>query len=123
LQAYLDQMSELLIDKKLHEETAPHSDKRVTARARTLIVLSQLNGVRPGRVLQFLYETRLISREERLENRKIEPRLVGLSGADLRGANCSVLVCPAPVAASNPSQPALFSPIVREHTPSKKQQG
>jgi uncharacterized protein YjbI with pentapeptide repeats len=86
LQAYLDQMSELLIDKKLHDETAPHSDKRVTARARTVTVLSQLNGDRPRRVLQFLYETRLISRGEILENRKIEPRVVGLSGADLTGA-------------------------------------
>jgi len=93
LQAYVDQMSELLIDKKLHDETDPYSDKRVTARARTLAVLSQLTGERPRWVLQFLYEMRLISRGEELgwgeelKKRVIQPRIVGLDGATLRGAN------------------------------------
>jgi hypothetical protein len=46
LQEYLNKMSELLIDKNLHEDPLPHRDTRVTARARTLTVLSQLDSVR-----------------------------------------------------------------------------
>jgi hypothetical protein len=86
LQEYLNKMSELLIDKKLHEDPLPHGDTRVTARARTLTVLSQLDRVRKRRVIQFLREARLISTEELLEGRTINPRVVGLDGADLRKA-------------------------------------
>jgi hypothetical protein len=89
LRAYLDEMSRLLIDKelKLHEDPLPHGDTRVTARARTLTVLSLLDRTRKRRVLQFLREARLISRGEYLEGRWIQPRIVGLDGADLENAD------------------------------------
>lgn len=53
LQTYLDKMSELLVDKELHEKA---DDTRVTARARTLTVLRQLDGRRKRNVLLFLRE-------------------------------------------------------------------
>src|SRR5215204_3009796 len=87
LQAYLDKMSELLIDKKIHEEHGRYADTRVTARARTLAVLSQLDGNRKGTVLLFLREARLINKQPYArEGRWIYPRAVGLRGADLGSA-------------------------------------
>ena len=38
LQAYLDKVSELLVDKLLHEKDDPYNECRVTARARTLAI-------------------------------------------------------------------------------------
>ena len=43
LQAYLDQISVLLIEKGLREEPDEYASTRVTARARTLTVLGQLD--------------------------------------------------------------------------------
>jgi uncharacterized protein YjbI with pentapeptide repeats len=81
LQAYLDQMSEMLIP---HSKDMPSLYKahrgdrlRSVARARTLTVLPRLAGDRKARVVQFLYESGLIS----------NARLVlVLKGADLSGA-------------------------------------
>ena len=88
MQAYLDQMSELLIDKKIHKEYGRYADMRVTARARTLGVLSQLDGKRKSTVLLFLREARLINkRQYAREGRVIYPRVVGLRRADLSGAH------------------------------------
>jgi hypothetical protein len=88
LRSYLDQMSVLLIDKHLHAEYRPHGDTRVTARARTLTVLEQLDGRRKRSVLQFLREARLINRrDEDLEGRLVQARVVGLDGADLTCAD------------------------------------
>jgi|SRR5215217_6341491 len=88
LQAYLDQISELLIDKSIRKEWRRYGDKRVTARARTLAVLSQLDGNRKQIVLRFLREARLINTEERvLEGRTIYPCYVGLKDADLTHAD------------------------------------
>lgn len=87
LQMYLDKMSELLIDKGLRGETRRYGDTRVTARARTLAILSQLDGGRKRIVLQFLRESRLINKEHNvLEGVTIHPCIVGLRDADLRGA-------------------------------------
>jgi hypothetical protein len=87
LQAYLDKMSELLIDKHIHREFRRYADTRVTARARTLAVLSQLDGKGKRTVLLFLREARLISKQQYVrEGRVIYPRLVGLRGADLSKA-------------------------------------
>jgi uncharacterized protein YjbI with pentapeptide repeats len=87
LQAYLEKMSELLIDKKIHREHRRYADTRVTARARTLAVLSQLDGKRKRTVLLFLREARLINRQWRVrDGRKNYPRIVGLRNADLSGA-------------------------------------
>jgi uncharacterized protein YjbI with pentapeptide repeats len=79
LQAYLDQMSQLLLDKDVPLRQSKKDDEvRNMARARTLTVLSRLDGERKVRVVQFLYELGLIG--------KPEP-LVSLAEADLSGAN------------------------------------
>jgi uncharacterized protein YjbI with pentapeptide repeats len=88
-------MSELLIDKGLHEKDNPYDATRVTARSRTLAVLTQLDGDRKKSILRFLYEAQLINRW----NKKLRPddttefklRIVGLDGADLRNANLRYL--------------------------------
>jgi uncharacterized protein YjbI with pentapeptide repeats len=89
LQAYLDQMSRLLIDKGLHRTTHWLDDFRVTARAQSLAVLQRLDGARKKSVLRFLYEARLINEAENLgpDDQTLSARIVGLSGADLREAN------------------------------------
>jgi uncharacterized protein YjbI with pentapeptide repeats len=81
LQAYLDQMSGMLIPNKdqpsLSDEHPPDSLKTV-ARARTLTVLTRLDGGRKARVVQFLYESDLITKDRTIAD---------LEGADLRGAD------------------------------------
>jgi hypothetical protein len=76
LQAYLDQMSTLLLEKNLRSSEEA-SEVRTLARARTLTVLRRLDGERQGRVLQFLHESRVIDKEN---------LVLDLRGADLRGA-------------------------------------
>lgn len=76
LQAYLDQMSQLLTDQGPRSRTHWLDEARVTARARSLAVLRRLDGERKKSALQFLYEAQLI-------NRCRNGPLVGLSGADL----------------------------------------
>jgi len=76
LQAYLDQMSQLLTDRGLRSKTHWLDEARVTARAQSLAVLRRLDGERKKSALQFLYEAQLINRSE-------NGPLVGLSGADL----------------------------------------
>jgi hypothetical protein len=53
LQAYLDQMSSLLLERDLRE-SEEDSDVRRLARARTLVVLDVLGSARQNRVLRFL---------------------------------------------------------------------
>jgi hypothetical protein len=88
LQAYLDQMSNMLIPTKdrpsLYDENPPES-LRTVARARTLTMLSRLDGDRKARVVQFLYESGLISRERPV----LELSLADLSHANLVGTNLS----------------------------------
>jgi hypothetical protein len=62
LEAYLDKMSELLLDKQLHKKSNDYDETRVTARAQTLAVLKRLDVQRKGTVLLFLREARLINR-------------------------------------------------------------
>ena len=60
LQMYFDRMSTLLLDRNL--KTSGRKDEvRSLARARTLTVLSQLDGRRKGYLIRFLYEAGLIS--------------------------------------------------------------
>jgi len=60
LQLYLDRMTALLLER--HLRTSERNDEvRSVARARTLTVLSQLDGKRKGFLLRFLYESGLIS--------------------------------------------------------------
>jgi hypothetical protein len=80
LQAYLDQMSNMLIPNadqpSLYKARPGHSLSSV-ARARTLSVLPRLDGDRKARVVQFLYESGLIAAGRRVLN---------LWGSDLREA-------------------------------------
>jgi Pentapeptide repeats (8 copies) len=84
LQAYLDQMTQLLLHEKLRT-SQPDDEVRSVARARTLTVLRVLDGVRKATVLQFLYEARLIGGIEQDENGSSEKidTVVRLQGADL----------------------------------------
>jgi hypothetical protein len=79
LQAYLDQMSQLLIDYELLR-AQPDDNLSVVARVRTLTVLPRLDGRRKRSILQFLYESGLIERDG---------TVVDLKGADLSKANLS----------------------------------
>jgi uncharacterized protein YjbI with pentapeptide repeats len=85
LQAYLDKMSELLLTGKLRK-SGLNDEARYIARARTLTVLSQLDGdgERKKTVLQFLYESNLIKKS-------VDSDIVSLEGADLSGGDYSLL--------------------------------
>ena len=76
LQAYIDQMTMLLMEHGLHS-SAPGDDVRAVARARTLTTLQGLDGGRKANLLQFLYESDLITKGR---------SVVSLSGADLSDA-------------------------------------
>jgi uncharacterized protein YjbI with pentapeptide repeats len=80
LQAYLDQMGNLLLEKDLRT-SKEDSEVRTLARARTLTVLGRLDPSRKTAVMQFLAEAKLLQ--------KVEGRgaIITFSGADLSGAN------------------------------------
>jgi uncharacterized protein YjbI with pentapeptide repeats len=79
LQAYLDQMSQMLTDKERPLHRAQRLDHlSIVARARTLTVLPRLDSGRKRSVLQFLRESQLIN---------VNRTVVTLIGADLQGAN------------------------------------
>jgi ABC-type multidrug transport system fused ATPase/permease subunit len=86
LQAYFEQMGGLLLDEELHTKADRYDVTRVTARARTLAVLGQLDGERKRTVLLFLRESRLINSKVRYRNGRVVAyaRLVGLEDADLK---------------------------------------
>src|SRR5215217_2385005 len=79
LQAYLDQMSQLMLNGNLRN-SEEDSEVRTLARARTRTVLGRLDSHRKGSVVQFLYEASLIDKEN---------PVVSLSGVSLRGAKLS----------------------------------
>jgi Zn-dependent protease with chaperone function len=79
LQAYIDNMSELLLDRHLRE-SGEDDEVRKIARVRTLTVLPRLDGLRKRSVLSFLYESGLIGKGK---------SIVDLSGAELVRANLS----------------------------------
>lgn len=81
LQAYLDRMSELLLEKNLRT-SAPDEEVRKVARVRTTTVLFQLDARRIGYVFTFLRESKLMSATS-------NDNIVSLSGADLSGVNLS----------------------------------
>jgi uncharacterized protein YjbI with pentapeptide repeats len=82
LQAYIDKMSELLLEKKLRG-SAPEDEVRKVARVRTLTVLQRLDTRRKGSVLQFLHESGLIEKDKTI----IDLNGAELNSADLIGAN------------------------------------
>jgi uncharacterized protein YjbI with pentapeptide repeats len=77
LQAYLSQMSGLLLEKDLRT-SEEGSEVRTLARARTVTVIQRLDSDRNSNVIQFLDEAGLIG--------KGESSIRLLAGADLRGA-------------------------------------
>jgi uncharacterized protein YjbI with pentapeptide repeats len=79
LQAYLDQMSQLMLEGNLRG-SKEGSEVRTLARARTQTVLGRLDSRRKGSVVQFLYEASLIDKEN---------PVVSLSAVRLRGADLS----------------------------------
>jgi uncharacterized protein YjbI with pentapeptide repeats len=95
LEAYLDQMSKLLLDKERPLRQSAEADKaeedangRTVARARTLTVLSRFDGHRKGRVVQFLYEAGLVMNERSIVDLyQSDLREARLNGASLRGAD------------------------------------
>jgi hypothetical protein len=78
LQAYLDQMSGLLLERDLRA-SEKGSEVRTLARARTVTVIQRLDSDRNGNVIRFLDEAGLTDKEQS------SIRL--LAGADLRGAH------------------------------------
>jgi len=86
LQAYLDQMGQLLLDKEQPLRQSKEEDKgRTLARARTLTVLTRLEkGERKGSVVRFLFESGLINKDHVVLDLRGE---ADLSGTDLNGAN------------------------------------
>jgi uncharacterized protein YjbI with pentapeptide repeats len=79
LQAYFDQMTELLLDREL--QYTNEEATRQLARFRTLSVLRGLDGSRKGLVVKFLHETRLIHAKDG------KTPIIDLRDADLRGAD------------------------------------
>jgi uncharacterized protein YjbI with pentapeptide repeats len=94
LQAYLDQMSQLMLERDLRS-SKEDDEVRILARARTRTVLARLNSRRKGSVVRFLYEADLINKKHPVVS-LYDVRLSGadlsgdeLSGADLSGADLS----------------------------------
>ena len=107
LRAYLDQMSDLMVDKEMRNKPeAP--DLRRLAQARTLAILLGLDRDRKRLPLKLIYELSLIMKEEPILNlknagldtadlseitlhdaclREVDLRLANLSGADLKGSD------------------------------------
>jgi len=93
LQAYLDQMSDMLIpntDQPSLYKARPGDRLSSVARARTLTVLPRLDGYRKARVVQFLHESGLIAKNRTiLALSGANLSRADLSGADLVSANLS----------------------------------
>src|SRR5215207_8858571 len=79
LQAYLDQMSGLLLEKDLRT-SEEDSEVRTLARAQALTVLERLDPSRKTAVVQFLVEAKLVQRVAGTGP------IISLNGADLSGA-------------------------------------
>jgi uncharacterized protein YjbI with pentapeptide repeats len=111
LQAYLDQMSNLIVDRGLFDNPDDYSSLRKIAQARTTAILLGLDGSRKRRPLKLLYELGLLINEDEpiieltnagLDNADLSEitlhnvclsradlRGVDLGGADLEGADLS----------------------------------
>src|SRR5260221_81926 len=80
LQAYIDKMSELLLEKHLRT-SQPEDEVRTIARVRTITILFQLNARRIGYVFAFLHEAGLMS--------ATSDSIISLSQANLSKVNLS----------------------------------
>ncbi len=90
LSAYLDELTNLLLNQKLGSPEAPY-DASVVARAKTMIVLQRLNDPhRKSMVVQFLYEAHLITgKQPRVSLYGVDLSGIDLHDVDLKGANLS----------------------------------
>jgi len=90
LQAYLAQMSTLMLEKDLRNPEED-SEVRTLARARTLTVLRRVDTSRKDEIMQFLLEAALVHRVGEsapvIELGRADLGDVNLSGADLHGAD------------------------------------
>ncbi len=93
LQAYLNQMAEFILEKKLR--TTDREDVRNDAQFHTLTILPELDGDRKGYILRFVYVMGLINKDT---------PILQLSGADLSEANLSwANLCGADLSGANMS--------------------
>lgn len=83
LQTYIDNIQDLLLNHDLLK-SRPDGDVAILARARTLVALQGLDGVRKGRLLTFLYEAKLIGFLD--FNFNTHSPIINLREADLSGA-------------------------------------
>lgn len=94
LQAYLDQMNQLMLEEDLRD-SEPGSDVRLLARARTVTVLQRLRSsprnpeTNKEAVVEFLSEAKLIQRSDGkdpvISLRETDLEAIDLDGEDLRG--------------------------------------
>ena len=90
LQAYLDQMASLLLERDLRT-SKEDSEVRTLARARTLTVLGRLDPSRKTALMQFLVEADLVQRVDGSDP------IISLRGADLNNANLRFAIMPGAV--------------------------
>jgi hypothetical protein len=84
LQAYLDQIGQLLLDKERPLRQSKVGDEvRILARARTLTVVTRLDSFGIGSAMRFLYESGLIGKD----NPVVDLKSANLRGAYLQAAN------------------------------------
>ena len=89
LQAYIDKMSELLLEKHLRQSQTK-DDVREVARVRTLRVLPGLDNERKRNVIQFLHESGLINKDDPIiDLHEADLRKASLDDAELEGADLS----------------------------------
>jgi uncharacterized protein YjbI with pentapeptide repeats len=86
LKAYLDDMTDLMLNHKLRQ-SKPDDEVAVVAGAKTLIALRGLDLDRKVTLISFLYAARLIGGERCCPS--TFPALVGLGGAELNGIDLS----------------------------------
>jgi uncharacterized protein YjbI with pentapeptide repeats len=91
LQAYLDEMSSLLLTNGSLRESEEGSEVRTLARARTITVVERLNPQRKAEVLRFLVEANLV------QSVGGRAPIITLNGADLEGVILSGAVLMKPV--------------------------
>jgi hypothetical protein len=83
---YIDFLSVFLLNDTL-QHSSPKSAVRVVARVRTLEALRELNGIRKGELVQFIYEAGLISRPDVIISlSRANLQGIELQNADLHGA-------------------------------------
>jgi uncharacterized protein YjbI with pentapeptide repeats len=89
LQAYLDQMGQLLLDKdRPLRQSKEGAEVRTLARARTLTILSRLGRARKRSAVEFLHESGLVRKDRPvLDLKRADLREADLIGADLREAD------------------------------------